>query len=123
MKKSHLFGSALALFAGLFAVGGAPSTAKAMEITCEIQDIAEIVGANARIHVFCRNILPSPISSVRYIAVAANAPHAARFLSQAQAAMLSGKNFFVDLPTSSGTNVPGCAAGDCRSPNWFGIWH
>ena len=119
--KKQLSGILCALFVGSLAVTLAPTTASANETTCEIQDITEVLGTNPRIAVFCRNA--QSVSGVRYIAIPSSASYAARFLSQAQAAMLSGKNFFADIPVSSATNVPGCLASDCRTPTWFGIWH
>lgn len=93
-----------------------PSTARAVETTCDILQVAEWVGLN--VAVYCRN--EQTVSGVYFIAVPAHMPHASRFLSLAQMAMLSGKTFYADIP-ETGSGEFGCRPQDCRIANMFGV--
>jgi len=112
-KLSSLFVlSALVLGASSIA----PSQAHAAWFSCNPDEVAE-VGGN-RVHVRCAtNIAVASGVSIRYIAISnSNVGAAARFVSIATSALLSGKTFRADLPSSSSTNVTGCASSDCRTP-------
>jgi hypothetical protein len=111
-KLSSLFVlSALVLGAS----GLAPNQAHAAWFSCNPDEVAE-VGGN-RIHVRCQSNMSVGGASIRFIAISnSNSGIAARFVAIANAALLSGKTFRADLPSSSATNVSGCGTGDCRTP-------
>jgi len=111
------FALAAALFCG---IGAAPSAAFADGwFSCEP---SEVLAFSNRVHVRCDNTWAAGSSSIRYIAVGvSDADAAARFVSLANAALLSNKFFRVYLLTSSTTNTSGCGSSDCRTPTAYGV--
>lgn len=105
----------LAAFASSFDA----QTARADWFNCQPRLVSEFIGS--RIHVRCHNTITLSGNVVSYIAVSHSSAHANRFLSMAQAALLSGKTFIADIPASSATNVSGCPASNCRTPTVFAV--
>lgn len=61
-------------------------------------------------------------AQVRWVAISDNdAAKAARFVSLALAAKLSGGRFLFNVPIDATTNTPGCLAKNCRTPTHFGF--
>lgn len=83
----------------------------------------EVTEFSNRIHVRCENSIATPAGNViRYVAIAkTDAALAQRFLTLANAALLSGRFFLVLIPDSATGNVSGCGSSDCRTPPTFGI--
>lgn len=97
-----------------------PAAAKADSwFSCQPTEVIEL---SNRIHVRCSNTITAGTDVVRYLAVGKTDTNAAaRFISLANAALLSGKIFRVIVPTSSATNIAGCLTTDCRTPTTFGV--
>ncbi len=82
----------------------------------------EVMEYDDRIHVKCANTQGLGRDQVRYVAVdKRDKDRANRFASLGTAAVVGGKVFQVKIPVGSGSNVPGCADRDCRTPVAFGI--
>jgi hypothetical protein len=87
--------------------------------SCQAEEVIEL---DNRVSVRCTNSIMLNGNVVVYVAIAkTDVARTGRFISLAQAALLSGRPFFVDLPVSSTSNVTGCAATDCRTPLFFGL--
>ena len=103
----------------LVGITAAPSIASAVTFECAARDVYEYSG---RIHVYCTNSITLDGDKVRFVAIAkTDADQAARFVSMATAAILSGKTFRTSIPESSSSNVSGCKSKDCRTPYGFGL--
>lgn len=96
-----------------------PATALADWFNCEP---TEVIEWSTRIHVRCSNAHAIGSSSIRWVAIdKTDVDKAARFISLANAALLSDRIFLVQVSASSGSNVSGCLATDCRTPSAFGV--
>jgi hypothetical protein len=93
-----------------------PASAHAAIFDCSPVEVGEFAGS--RIHVECAN--PNS-GGIRFIAINSTSSAAQRFVSMATSALLAGKIFRVDIPSTSTTNVSGCGASDCRTPTFFGV--
>lgn len=115
-KKGRLLISATLALMGLLAM---PSMASAAWFACQPDLVTE---SSNRISVHCTNSISLNGNTVTFVAISStDTAKAARFLSVATSAFLSGKKLSVNIPSSSSTNVSGCAASDCRTPTDFGL--
>ncbi len=101
-----------------------PSLASAADhwFRCAPVNVVEITGAQPRVHVYCSNSITLNGNVVRFIAIGTgDQARANRFITFANAALLSGKRFIAAVSDSATTNVPGCSADQCRTPSQFGL--
>lgn len=117
MKKKLRIAALLGVVCSASALNAQP--ARADWFSCEPENVYEWIGSH--LSVKCSNTIALGGDQVKWIAVSTAADYADRFMRQAQAALLSGKIFLVEIPQSSTSNVPGCDAASCRTPNSFGL--
>jgi hypothetical protein len=97
-----------------------PPLAEARYTECKVGGVAEWTTApRENISVWCPGGT-SNMRAIEYIVVPAGASYAARFLSIALAAFLSGKTFYADIPEAAEPGQP-CAADNCRIASQFGV--
>lgn len=119
-KKTSLDVCTLTVVLGAVSVLWA-DPARATWFVCQAKGVSERHLGGDRIQVACKNSIKLSGNTVSKIAISANAQHADRFHSLAMAAFLSGQRFWLDLPASSASNIPGCDPKDCRTPTMWGI--
>ncbi len=84
----------------------------------------EVIEFTDRIHVGCSASVRIGVNDVWFIAISNGSSSADRFVSIAEAAILSGRKILFDAyptVTASTPNHPNCAAVNCRSPTAFGF--
>jgi hypothetical protein len=123
-----VLGAARALLLATFVAGAIavlPGKAFAVGWSCNIYNVSEILGTNARIGVLCLNPMAvnngGTTQTIQFLSFATTHASANRFINMANAAMLAGKALVVDIPTASTGNNAGCDAANCRTPTTFGI--
>jgi len=117
MKNAKL---AMFAFAALSAFSAAPRHAHAAWFDCDVSEIGEVVGS--RLHVKCNNSIVLNGQTIRYIAISSTSSAAPRFAALGNAAVMSGRTFRANVPTTSAgapANTSGCSATDCRTPDQF----
>jgi hypothetical protein len=134
MKVRNLF-HALAITVAMTGIGAmAPDSASAVAWSCNVFSVLEFppsstAAANPRVGVLCSNPIVvnngGTNETIFWLGVASSNAAATRFMTLANAALLSGKPLVVDIPaTHNGVNYanpPGCARADCRMPTLYSI--
>lgn len=112
----------------------APLTASADFWSCNVFSVVEFTpsataAANPRVGVLCSNPITvnnaGTQETISWLAIASSNAASTRFMTLANAALLSGKPLTVDIPAvHNGTNwanPPGCVRANCRMPTFYGI--
>ncbi len=114
----------IAAITGLSALlfGALSLNAAAASATWHSCTVKEVIDYSNRISVLCTNSITFGSNVVNNAAIpVTDVAKAERFMAAANAGLLTGTIFWVDLPSSSSTNVSGCLASNCRTPAAFGL--
>jgi hypothetical protein len=112
----------------------APNKAAAVFWSCNVFSVVEFppsstAAANPRVGVLCSNPITvnnaGTNETIQWVAIASSNAAATRFMTLANAALLSGKPLALDIPAVHNgvnwANPPGCARADCRMPTFYSI--